>query len=221
MCRCAEPSHRRSRDESHIEMSICLLVRHGETDWNRSGRVMGDQPIPLNHAGERQARELALLLGGAKIARIYSSPVLRAWQTAQVLGEQLQAAIVPAPGLSEIGVGAWLNRFWRDLADDPAKRDWYAKPDEARPPGGETLCEVQRRAVLAVQEALSTLGDDHCAFVSHADVIRTVLAHYLHLDLGSLRNMRIDNASATALEITPQGNQLLFLNYRPTPDVLR
>ncbi|WP_447599748.1 histidine phosphatase family protein [Nitrospira sp. Nam80] len=201
-------------------MPICLLIRHGETDWNRSGRVMGDQPIPLNHAGERQARELARLLGGAKIARLYSSPVLRALQTAQVLGEALQAAVVPAQGLSEIGVGAWLNRFWRDLAEDPAKRDWYTRPDEARPEGGETLCEVQRRAVSAVQEVLPTLRGGHCAFVSHADVIRTIVAHYLQLDLAALRNIKIDHASATALEIAPQGNQLLFLNYRPTPDVL-
>jgi len=199
---------------------ICLLIRHGETDWNRSGRVMGDQPIPLNHAGERQARELARLLGGAKIGRVYSSPVLRALQTAQVLGETLQAAVVPAQGLSEIGVGAWLNRFWRDLAEDPAKRDWYTRPDEARPEGGETLCEVQRRAVSAVQEVLPRVREGHCAFVSHADVIRTIVAHYLQLDLAALRNIKIDHASATALEIAPQGNQLLFLNYRPTPDVL-
>ena len=201
-------------------MPICLLIRHGETDWNRSGRVMGDQPIPLNHAGERQARELAQLLGGTKIAHVYSSPVLRALQTAQVLGQKLQATVVLAQGLSEIGVGAWLNRFWRDLAQDPAKRDWYTRPDEARPEGGETLREVQRRAVSAVQEILPTLHGGHCAFVSHADVIRTIVAHYLHLDLAALRNVNIGHASATALEITPQGNQLLFLNYRPTPDVL-
>ena len=201
-------------------MPICLLIRHGETDWNRSGRVMGDQPIPLNHAGERQARELAQLLGGTKIAHVYSSPVLRALQTAQVLGQKLHATVVLAQGLSEIGVGAWLNRFWRDLAEDPAKRDWYTRPDEARPEGGETLREVQRRAVSAVQEVLPTLREGHCAFVSHADVIRTIVAHYLHLDLAALRNVNIDHASATALEITPQGNQLLFLNYRPTPDVL-
>jgi broad specificity phosphatase PhoE len=181
---------------------------------------MGDQPVPLNHAGERQARELVSLLGGAKIARIYSSPVLRALQTAQILGEGLRAGIIQAPGLSEIGVGAWMNRFWKDLADDPVKRDWYTRPDEARPAGGETLREVQQRAVSAVQEILSTGEDDHSLVVSHADVIRTILAHYLRIDLVLLRNMKIDHASATALEIAPQGNQLLFLNYRPTPDVL-
>ncbi|HEX2054913.1 MAG TPA: histidine phosphatase family protein [Nitrospiraceae bacterium] len=201
-------------------MPICLLVRHGETDWNRSGRVMGDQPIPINHAGDRQARELATFLGGTKLVQIFSSPVLRALQTAQILAERLQAGVVQAPGLREIDMGAWMNRFWRELADDPAKRDWYSRPDDARPAGGETLREVQRRAVAAVEDIMRTSSGRHFACVSHADVIRTILAHYLHMDLVSLRNMKIDHASATALEIAPHGNQLLFLNLRPTPDVL-
>jgi broad specificity phosphatase PhoE len=79
---------------------------------------------------------------------------------------------------------------------------------------------VQRRAVSAVEEILPTLGEGHSLFVSHADVIRTILAHYLQIDLLFLRKMKIDHASATALEIDQQGNQLLFLNFRPTPDVL-
>jgi broad specificity phosphatase PhoE len=196
-------------------MSICLLVRHGETDWNRSGRVMGHQPIPLNQSGERQARELVPVLRHTKIAGIYSSPVLRAVQTAQILSEASRADITLASGLSEIGVGEWMNRFWHELADDPVKRDWYTNPREARPPGGETLEEVQRRAVSTVEEIRSFASDGLWLFVSHADVIRTILAHYLDMDLVALRRARIDNASATGLEITTQGNQLLFLNYRP------
>lgn len=181
---------------------------------------MGDQPIPLNHRGERQARDLAALLAGSKLTRIHSSPVLRAVQTAQILAEQWHTEIVTAQGFSEIGVGAWMNHFWHELADDPAKRDWYAKPEEARPLGGETLGEVQRRAVNALQHILTTQGDGHFVVVSHADVIRAILGHYLQLDLVRMRNMRIDHASATALDVTPQGHHLLFMNYRPTADVL-
>lgn len=200
-------------------MSICLLVRHGETDWNRSGQVMGHQPIPLNQSGEQQVRRLAAALSHVKIAGLYSSPVLRAVQTAQILGEACQMSLTMAPELSEIGVGEWVNRFWHELADDPAKRDWYIRPHEARPSGGETLHEVQQRAISAVEQIRATHTDACWIFVSHADVIRTIVAHYLQTDLTALRRMRIDNASATGVEITPQGNQLLFLNYRP--DVLR
>ncbi len=196
-------------------MATCLLIRHGETDWNRSGQVMGHQSIPLNQSGELQARRLAAALRHANIAGLYSSPVLRAIQTARILGEVCRVSMTMAPGLSEIGVGDWMNRFWHELADDPAKRDWYTRPHEARPPGGETLHEVQQRAISAI-EAIRTIDmDGHWVFVSHADVIRTIVAHYLEMDLAPLRRMRIDNASVTGVEITPQGNQLLFLNYRP------
>ena len=66
-------------------MPILLLIRHGETDWNRSGRVMGDQAIPLNQAGERQAQACAEVLSGTPISGIFTSPVLRAVQTAEIL----------------------------------------------------------------------------------------------------------------------------------------
>jgi broad specificity phosphatase PhoE len=120
-----------------------------------------------------------------------------------------------APGLSEIGVGDWINRYWKDLADDPAKRDWYLHPDRARPSGGETLREVQQRAVAAVEQALQVVHDEPYVFVSHGDVIRALLAHYLHLDLNALHHARIDHAGVSGLELTKAGAHLLFLNHRP------
>jgi broad specificity phosphatase PhoE len=174
---------------------------------------MGDQPIPLNQAGERQARALAALVSRARIACLYSSPVLRALQTARILDEQWRSGIVESPGLSEIGVGVWKNRYWSELSNDPAKRDWYQRPEEARPIDGETLGEVQRRAVAAVQDILQA-ENDHVAMVSHADVIRAILAHYLGFELALMRRMVLDHAAVTALHITPKPVLLLF-NYRP------
>ena len=196
-------------------MPTLLLIRHGETDWNRSGQVMGNQPIPLNQTGEQQARACADVLAQTPIAGIFTSPVLRAVQTAEILRHTHAAPVHHAPGLSEIGVGNWLNRYWKDLAEDPAKRDWYLHPDRARPSGGETLCEVQQRAVAAVEQTLQTAHEAPYVFVSHGDVIRALLAHYLHLDLNALRHARIDHAGVSGLEVTDAGTHLLFLNYRP------
>ena len=135
-------------------MPTLLLIRHGETDWNRSGQVMGNQPIPLNQTGEQQARACADMLAHTPIAGIFTSPVLRAVQTAEIVSHTHSTPLHHAPGLSEIGVGDWINRYWKDFAEDPAKRDWYSHPDRARPAGGETLREVQQRAVAAVEQAL-------------------------------------------------------------------
>ena len=201
-------------------MPIVLLIRHGETEWNRSGRVMGDQPIPLNRTGEEQARTCAGILSRTPIAAIYTSPVLRAAQTAEILRGPQEIPLHQVPGLSEIGVGNWINRYWHEFADDPAKREWYTHPDRARPSGGETLREVQQRAVAAVEQALAPVHDSPVVIVSHGDVIRAILAHYLQLDLAIIRQARIDHVAVSGLDLTGTAAQLLFLNHRPGLETL-
>ena len=196
-------------------MPTLLLIRHGETDWNRSGQVMGNQPIPLNRTGEQQACACADMLAQTPIAGIYTSPVLRAVQTAEIVGRMHAVPVHHTPGLSEIGVGDWINRYWKELDEDPAKRDWYLHPDRARPSGGETLCDVQQRAVAAVEQALQVTQETPYVFVSHGDVIRALLAHYLRLDLNALRHARIDHAGVSGLEVTESATHLLVLNHRP------
>ena len=201
-------------------MPILLLIRHGETDWNRSGRVMGDQSIPLNQTGERQAQVCAEILSRTPITGIFTSPVLRAVQTAEILRRPHETPVQYIPELREIGVGDWINRYWQDFADDPAKRDWYTQPNIARPSGGETLREVQHRAVAAVEQVIDSGQDKPYVFVSHGDVIRTILAHYLHLDLAIIRHAKIDHVSVSGLELAGHHAQLLFLNHRPGLDRL-
>ena len=96
------------------------------------------------------------------------------------------------------------------------RHQFYSDPQNARPPGGETLQEVQTRAVLAVTRAFAAGHDGPVLCVSHADVIRTLIAHYLRWSLQDLRQIRIDHASLTALEIQHDTVSLLFLNHVPT-----
>ena len=201
-------------------MPTILLVRHGETDWNRSGQIMGEQPVPLNRHGEAQAKRLASFLKSRPIHALYSSPVVRALQTAEILASMLQVPLTPDQGLTEINVGEWEGQYWKDLTDQFARQQFYTKPEEARPPGGETLCEVQIRAVAAVERARARAAADRLLFVSHADVVRTILAYYLKFDLKTVRQMRIDHASLTALELNGTQADLLFLNYTTDPSSL-
>lgn len=192
-------------------MTTILLIRHGETDWNRSGQIMGDHPVPLNHCGRKQAERVAALLRSQSLTALYSSPVVRARETAQYIADAIGLPVTLAPGLSEIGVGAWQGRFWRDLGDDPVRARFYARPDEVRPPGGETLKEVQERAVRVIHEART--ADGPVAVVSHADVIRTIIAHCLGWSLASLRHVRIDHTSITGLELHDSHTELTCVNY--------
>jgi broad specificity phosphatase PhoE len=179
---------------------------------------MGDQPIPLNRTGERQAYSCAEVLSRTPLAGIFTSPVLRALQTAEILRRSQEIPLQTLPGLREIGVGDWINRYWKDFVDDPARQQWYSRPDQARPSGGETLREIQRRAVAAVEQAIDGAQDMPYVFVSHGDVIRAILAHYMLLDLMILRQVNIDHVSVSGLDVTRHETRLLFLNYRPGLD---
>jgi len=203
-----------------LRVSTLFLVRHGETDWNRSGQIMGEQPVPMNQNGEAQVKRLATFLKSRSIHALYSSPVVRALQTAEILASALQVPVTADRGLTEINVGEWEGRYWKHLTDEFARQQFYTRPEEARPPGGETLSEVQTRAVAAVERARTREGADRLLFVSHADVVRTILAHYLRLDLKTVRQLRIDHASLTALEINGTLADLLFLNYTTDPGSL-
>lgn len=196
-------------------MATIFLVRHGETDWNRSGQIMGEQPVPLNRQGEEQAQRLAALLTNRPVRGLYSSPVARTLQTARILASALQVPVTTDRGLTEIGVGQWEGRFWNDLTDEIVRQNFYSNPLEARPPGGETLGEVQARAVASVERARTGAaeGTGPLLFVSHADVVRAILAHYLRFDLKTVRQMRIDHASLTAFHVNESTVDLLCLNY--------
>jgi broad specificity phosphatase PhoE len=216
-------------------MATIFLVRHGETDWNRSGQIMGARPVPLNQTGEAQARGLAQFLKrrstqhdgplgpvqpvlrfppfAEEPCHLLSSPVHRALQTAHVLGHALGLTVQTEAGLSEIGVGAWEGRYWDDLGDDPSRRQYYSHPSEARPPGGETFHEVQSRAIAVVNRILEQRARGTFILVSHADVIRSIIAHSLDLQPRQTRAMRIDHTSLTGISLSPGPPALLFLNY--------
>ncbi len=202
-------------------MPTILLVRHGETDWNRSGQIMGARPVPLNQNGIIQAARLALQLTALSAPSLYSSPMVRARQTADILSSTLHVPVIEEVGLSEIGVGEWEGRYWNEFDRDPARINFYRLPEEARSPGGETLGQVQRRAVTAVQPMVRGTDAKPAVLVTHADLIRTIVAHYLGTDLQTMRHMQIDHASVTALTIQGSSGTLLCLNSLPDLGWLR
>src|SRR5581483_11494486 len=119
----ARPDRRNGRGGEVDPMPILYLARHGETDWNVSGQIMGERPVPLNERGREQARRLAYDVEGLGVRLLLSSPVARARETAELLAERLRLPVEQDGGLTEIGVGEWEGLFWRDLADEIARRD--------------------------------------------------------------------------------------------------
>lgn len=155
-----------------------LLVRHGETDWNREGRYQGHADPPLNAAGRAQARRLAGALAGLELAAIYSSDRQRALATAAPLAAGRGLPVEPDPRWRELDFGAWEGQRAADLmaADPAAWQAWHADPLRVAPPGGETVPRLWRR----VRAALGAIAARHrggtVAVVTHGGPLRLLLA---------------------------------------------
>ena len=126
-----------------------LIARHGQTDWNLAGRWQSVSDIPLNAEGQKQAARLAALLKarGYVLNRLVASPLLRAQETARVLGKALGCAVKTDSALIELDLGQFEGRLESELrAEDPAGYDAWRESCYLRAaPGGETIHDVASR----------------------------------------------------------------------------
>lgn len=187
-----------------------LLIRHAAHD--DLGHILSGRlpDRPLGGTGRAQAARLGAMVRRQGVTAVHSSPVLRARQTADAVAGKLPTTIVPA--LEEIDFGDWTGRSFDDLADDPRWHDWNAHRGEAQPPGGESMATAQARAVAHIDASAADAPGTRVAMISHADVVRAVVAHYLGLSLDNLLRFDIDPASVTTLEVGDWGGRLVRLN---------
>lgn len=194
-----------------------LLIRHGKTDWNEEPRVMGAKPIPLNEAGLAQARHLRDWLAQIKLHAVYTSPILRARQTAEIIAEgRGDLKIIEEPGVAEIDYGRWIGLSFSEVAEKYKKeyQTYLKHPSKARVPGGESVVAVQKRAVGAVEKMKKRHAGQRVVAVSHADVIKMMLVHYLGIPLDGLQRVGCDNGSLAIFRFgTEWGSRLAALNY--------
>ena len=170
-------------------MALVILVRHGQTDENVSGRISGQGPVPLNARGQEQARLAAEVLAPLGITHIFSSPLVRARQTAEFLAERLQKSIKEIPDLREVGYGDWEGKTFNEMRTHPVAHQVFNDPINATFPNGESLLEVQQRGIRVIEWVRNTYPQGLVTVVSHGDVIRTALAHYLGMPFNEYRRL--------------------------------
>ncbi len=195
-----------------------ILMRHGETDWNRQGRVMGRHPVELTDHGRAQVAATARLAQSIKPDLIITSPLVRARQTAEILSAGLGGVeIIEDPDIAEVLYGRWEGMHYHELIDDPHYITYRKSPIEHPTPGGETIPEVQARGVAAVMRTIEQHSGERVFFVSHGDIVRTVLCHFLKVELQHFHRLRIDNAALSAIQIAGEFAEVKFLNLMPDP----
>ena len=181
-----------------------LLARHGETPWNAEGRYQGQEDIPLSPVGEEQARLLGERLRDVRIDKAVSSPLTRAYHTAQfALGEARAPMLTTEMGFMEIAHGTWEGLLASEIgATDPERlRAWRDAPDTVQMPGGESLKQVFRRSWEALQWSTEGLGgNDTLLVVAHDAVNRVLLCHVLGIPLSRLWTCRQAPTTLNLLE---------------------
>ncbi len=196
-------------------MTRFILVRHGETEWNRVERFRGRADVPLNVAGVAQAAATARRIASEwQLAAVYSSPLSRAMVTAKAIAASFDFSVTPLDGLADIQYGAWqgltpeeARARWPDLMGD-----WYSAPATVQIPGGESLADLRQRAVTVVHKLAAQHADQTIALVSHTVVNRVILLVVLGLSNDRFWRLRQDNCALNVFEAEGGDFTLVTMN---------
>ncbi|WP_333895935.1 histidine phosphatase family protein [Brevundimonas aurantiaca] len=193
-------------------MTIIHLIRHGTHDLV-SRRLCGRTPgVGLSDTGRRQAEALARVL--PRLDRVLTSPLDRTRETAAVIAAAHSGRLEEETALNEIDFGDWTGRDFAQLDALPEWRRWNAARDQGRAPNGESMLEVQGRLSRWL-ETMAAADAGAVAAVSHADVIKSVVALTLGLSLRHHDRFEIAPGSITTVSATPEHLSLLRLNEVP------
>jgi len=186
--------------------NVIYLIRHGESIWNAQGRVQGWSDPRLSRAGLAQGEAVARRLAALPLARLYTSPLRRAAQTARVIAEASETSARPVAEFREIGLGVWegmpvwsLRRRYPTLYET-----WLRTPSKAQIPQGEGIARFRRRVAAAFRMVLEeTPAGATAVIVTHGGVIRVIVAAVLGIPFDLLtRGISLGNASVTRLTRT-------------------
>ncbi len=179
---------------------MILLARHGETRENKERRFQGQKDVPLNDRGREQARELAAAVEAENVAVIYTSPLVRARETAEIVAERVGRDIREDERLKEVDVGDWQDRLKADVErDDPEGwAGFKAAGEDFRFPGGESFAEQQERVISALVD-VTQRGELPALLVCHRGVIRCALAHTHRRGLDTYHDRDLANGELVRL----------------------
>ena len=179
-----------------------LLIRHGQSTWNREHRIQGQLDPPLSEDGRRQAELLGHRLAGRKFAGFYSSDLKRAFETAQAVEAATGMQAEPTPGLREIYLGEWEGLRSEELAQrfPDAWARWKEDPDWDLAAGGEGAAPFETRVAAALDGILERHPHGDVLVVTHGGLIQVYLHRIFGRPSRGLFPFKIQNASITVIE---------------------
>lgn len=194
-------------------MTKLILVRHGETEWNKALRYQGHRDIPLSDIGRAQAQKLADRLAGDKIDAFYASDLSRALETAQIVASPHGREVYPLPELRETNFGLWEGLTYKEIVKDYYEdmKKWRDDPLAHRIPGGESLQEVADRSMAGINRIVAGHRDQTVLVAVHGGIIRVVVGTLLGVDLKGYWKFKQDNVAVNIIEIYDHDRAIICL----------
>ncbi|MGZ8585066.1 MAG: MSMEG_4193 family putative phosphomutase [Actinomycetota bacterium] len=202
-------------------MTVVLLIRHAHTDTAGKRLTGWARGVHLNDRGRTEAAALAERLDGVPIRAIYSSPLERCRETAAPLARARGLQVATRRGLLEVDYGEWTGRTIAGLRRTKLWRVVQSAPSRIRFPGGESLVDVQARSVAEIEHIAEAHATETIAVVTHADVVRLLVAHYAGMHLDLLQRLVIDPASVSVVALGEGAARLVKVNDTGGLDALR
>ena len=194
-------------------MTKVIFVRHGQTEWNVTGRYQGQSDVQLTEEGRQQAQKLADNFPVDEIAAIYASDLNRAMVTAEAIGRKFGLAVQPEAAFRELSFGEWEGLTYQQIVSqwEDAMANFMQHPDIMEIPGGESFPEVQRRAMTRLEELIKKHDGQTIVVVAHGAVLRTMLTAALHMPLQYLWSIRQFNTAVNIVRYDEGANPTVEL----------
>jgi len=194
--------------------TLIYLLRHGEVQGAETRRFIGHLDVPLSATGEAQCARQAERLRGVPLAALFSSDLVRARRSAEIIGAPHGLTPTPLPALREMDMGRWDGLTAGEIrAREPAAfADWMSRVGEFPFPGGESVADLLRRVGPAVDAIVSAHAGQTIAIVAHGGPNRALLCRALGLPLGRLLAFGQDYGALSVLQASPAGWSLRRLN---------
>jgi broad specificity phosphatase PhoE len=200
--------------EQAQDRTTLILVRHGETEWNLSGRIQGHLDSRLTESGREHAQRAAARLAGLRIAAVYASDLGRARETGEIIAAPHGLEVRTMRELRERNYGRFegMNREEIEVAEPGAFETWLADRQRLAPPAGETQLELSDRVMRAVREIVGTHPGDTVVVAGHGGPIKSAFFAVLEIPIDSWDRTWVSNGSVTILRGTPSELRVACFN---------
>ena len=194
-------------------MTKVIFIRHGQTEWNVTGRYQGQSDVKLTEEGKKQAEKLADNFPVAKVDAVYASDLCRAMVTAETIANKFGLKVQAESAFRELSFGDWEGLTYQQIVDkwEDAMANFLQHPDVLEIPGGESFPAVQQRAMKRLNELIEKHDGQTIVVVAHGAVLRTMLTAALHMPLQYLWSIRQFNTAVNIVRYDSDANPTVEL----------